>query len=271
MGDGFIVVKLGGRLAVNESIVDSIAGDVGKLKGEGWRLILVHGGGDAVTEYSRKLGLEPRFVVSPSGVRSRYTSLDELRVYAMVMGGLLNKLITARLNSRGVSAIGVSGVDCRILQASRKERIVIVNERGRPQVIPGGYTGSIERVNTACLEAFSSMVDAVVLAPLAVAEDGTMLNVDADQAAAAIAGSLKAHALVFLTDVPGVLLDGVVVGEIPRGEAETVAVRVGHGMKRKIMMAAKAVDGGARLAVIASGLVATPITSALQGSGTVVR
>lgn len=270
-GGGFLVVKLGGRLALDEGVLDSLAGDVRRLAAGGLRVVLVHGGGDLVTEYSRRLGVEPRFVVSPSGVRSRYTTLEELRVYTMVMAGLVNKTITARLEARGLRAVGVSGVDCGILQAERKERIVVVNERGRPQVVPGGYTGRITRVNRECIEHLSMASDVVVLAPLAAGPGGVMLNVDGDQAAAAVAGSLGAEALVFLTDAPGVILDGRVVREIPAREAEAVARRVGHGMRRKVLMAARAVLNGASKAVIASGYAENPITAALQGSGTVVR
>lgn len=270
-GGGFLVVKLGGRLALDEGVLDSLAGDVRRLAAGGLRVVLVHGGGDLVTEYSRRLGVEPRFVVSPSGVRSRYTTLEELRVYTMVMAGLVNKTITARLEARGLRAVGVSGVDCGILQAERKERIVVVNERGRPQVVPGGYTGRITRVNRECIEHLSMASDVVVLAPLAAGPGGVMLNVDGDQAAAAVAGSLGAEALVFLTDAPGVILDGRVVREIPAREAEAVARRVGHGMRRKVLMAARAVLNGASKAVIASGYAENPITAALQGSGTMVR
>ncbi len=270
-GRSFLVVKLGGRLTLDESVLDSIARDLLSLAKGGWRVVLVHGGGDLVTEYSRRLGVEPRFVVSPSGVRSRYTTLEELRVYAMVIAGLVNKTITAQLNSRGLRAIGVSGVDCSLLQAERKEKIVILNERGRPQVVAGGYTGRITGVNQACLEALSGAADVVVVAPLAQGRDGVMLNVDGDQAAAAIAGALRAHTLVLLTDVPGVVLDGKTLKEIKAEEAKAVAERVGHGMKRKILMAARAVLNGAARAIIASGYGENPITAALQGSGTIVR
>jgi len=189
----------------------------------------------------------------------------------MVIAGLVNKTITARLNSRGLRAIGVSGVDCGILRAARKERIVIVNERGRPQVVPGGYTGRITGVDARCLEILSRTADVAVVAPLALGTDGVMLNVDGDQAAAAIAAALRAGALVILTDVPGVMVGGEVLKEVEAGEAEEVAGRVGHGMKRKVLMAARAVLNGAARAVIASGYGESPITAALQGSGTTVR
>ncbi len=270
-GRGFIVVKLGGRLTLDERVLDTVSADLRALSSSGWRVVLVHGGGDLVTDYSKRLGIEPRFVVSPSGVRSRYTTLEELRVYAMVIAGLVNKTITAYLNSRGLRALGVSGVDCSLLQASRKERIVVVNERGRPQVIPGGYTGKITGVDRKCLERLAGMADVVIVAPLAAGTNGVMLNVDGDQAAAAIAGALRAEALVFLTDVPGVLLDGKLLREVPVREAEAVAARVGHGMKRKILMAARAVEAGVGRAVIADGRLENPITAALEGSGTVVR
>ncbi|GAB6148770.1 [LysW]-aminoadipate/[LysW]-glutamate kinase [Stetteria hydrogenophila] len=268
---GFLVVKVGGRIAADEESVARLAGDLASLRREGWRIVLVHGGGDLVTEYSKRLGVEPKFVVSPSGVRSRYTTREELEVYTMVIAGLVNKTLVARLSTAGLSAVGVSGADCGLLTAERRERIVILNKRGRPQVVPGGYTGRITGVNTACLEALTSAADVAVVAPLAIGRGGVLLNVNGDQAAAAIAGALKARALVLLTDVPGVMLDGRVVESIPAGEAEAYAARVGHGMKRKILEAARAVRGGAGFAVIAPGNVDAPVSRALRGGGTVVR
>jgi acetylglutamate/LysW-gamma-L-alpha-aminoadipate kinase len=247
---------------------EAILSDIASMNG----VVFIHGGGDVVTEYSRRMGVEPRFVVSPSGVRSRYTSAEELEVYVMVMAGKLNKEAVAWLNSRGVPAVGVSGVDCGILRASRKKRIVIVNEKGRRQVIPGGYTGKIHSVNTECLRRLLDAAGVVVVSPLALGDEGEMLNVDGDQAAAAIAMALRADALVLLTDVPGVLLDGRLVRRIPVGEAEEAAARTGKGMNRKILMAAEAVRGGVSRAIIAPGNVERPVARALSGeTGTLIE
>ncbi len=265
-----VVVKAGGRLIADPAIRQKILDDILEVSASK-RVIFVHGGGDIVTEYSKRMGVEPRFVVSPSGVRSRYTGPEELEVYTMVMAGKLNKELTAYIVSRGIPAIGVSGVDCSLLRAERKKRIIIVNEKGRKQVIPGGFTGRITSVNASCLKELLDLNRIVVISPLAIGSEGELLNVDGDQAAAHVAMALKVRELVFLTDVPGVILEGEILKRILVSEAEAIAEKVGYGMNRKILMAKKAVEEGVGRVIIADGRVEKPVTSALQGHGTVVE
>ncbi len=260
-----IVVKAGGRLIASPETRLGILSDIARLADSGEKIVFVHGGGDIVTEYSRKMGIEPRFVVSPSGIRSRYTGPEELEVYVMVMAGKLNKEIVASLNRGANRAIGVTGADCSILLAERKKRIIIVNEKGRKQVIPGGYTGKIKSVNKECLNKLLEQVDIVVVSPLALGTEGELLNVDGDQAAASIATALQAKTLVLLTDVPGVILNDKVLAKIPLSQAETTAKKTGYGMNRKILMAAKAVENGVGVAIIAPGDTENPVTRALRG------
>lgn len=268
-GSAPVVVKVGGRLIADEAALNGILEDVARVS-RSRKIVFVHGGGDIVTEYSRRCGVEPRFVVSPSGVRSRYTSREELEVYVMVMAGKVNKEIVSRMAKLGVNAVGVSGADCSLLKARRKERIVVLNERGRPQVIPGGYTGRITGVNTSCLWRLLETVDVLVVAPIALGEKGELLNVDADQAAAQLAAAVKADPLVFLTDVPGLIVDGQLIARVRLGELESYAAKAGYGMNRKLLMAGRAVEAGARLAVIADGRAREPLTRALEGVGTIV-
>ncbi len=265
-----LVVKVGGRaLRAN---MQEILRDLARLVLEaGRRAVLVHGGGDIVTEFSKKLGIEPKFVVSPSGIRSRYTSREELEVYVMVMAGKINKEIVGGLTALGVQAIGLSGADARLLEAERKKRIIIIDERGRKRVIEGGFTGKITRVNTGVAEKLLDLGYTLVVSPIAINSDGTLLNVDADQAACAIAGALRAEELVMLSDVDGLILDEKVVPKLGASEIESILPRVGVGMNRKLLMIREALAKGVGKAVIASGLVENPVTKALSGAGTVVE
>jgi acetylglutamate/LysW-gamma-L-alpha-aminoadipate kinase len=262
---GVIVVKAGGRVidANAEGLLKSVAAAAGSYK-----VVLVHGGGDEVTKYSKLMGIEPRFVVSPSGVRSRYTTWEELQVYVMVMAGLINKRLVSKLVSMGVRALGVAGVDGGIVAAERKRRIIVLDERGRKRVIEGGYTGRITRVDSDILAKLLEVFDVIVVAPVALGDEGVPLNVDGDQMAYAVATALRSEKLLLLTDVDGVIVDGRLVGRLSPLEAERLAARVGAGMNRKLLMAAKAVREGVREAVIASGLGEDPIGEALSGSGT---
>ena len=259
-----IVVKAGGRAL--QSNMDGILRNVSSKAGRG--VVFVHGGGDIVTRYERMMGIEPKFVVSPQGIRSRLTTLEEMDVYNMVMSGKLNKEIVARLHGLGVNAVGLSGVDGALLRAKRKEKIVIVDERGRRRAIEGGYTGRITDVNTKLLETLTSTGYVVVVAPVALGYRMELLNVDADQAASAIAGAVKAEKLIILSDVDGVIVDGDLVKILKPSEAERLQPKIGVGMNRKLMMCVRSVREGVGEAIISSGLIENPIDAAMKGAGT---
>lgn len=267
-----IVAKAGGRALMNnmDRILDSIAW----ASREGHRVVFVHGGGDIVTEYSRRLGVEPRFVVSPQGVRSRYTTWEELEVFVMTLGGLLNKRIVSGLARRGLHPVGLTGADGPSVLASRRKRIVVVDEAtGRKRVIPGGYTGRITSVNTGFLNMLLRAGYTPVLAPIAYdPEEGVPLNVDGDQLASRVAAALGADVLAVLTDVDGLFLNGVLVERLGVEEALRLVEegRIGKGMNRKIIELSRAVEEGVSRAVIVNASKPNPLEAALRGEGTVL-
>ncbi len=262
-----VVIKAGGK-ALNKNL-GGIVEDLIKLSKRD-EVVFIHGGGNVVTEMCRRLGIEPKFVTSPEGIRSRYTDESELRVYVMVMSGEINKALVSKLTASGVKAVGISGADGPTLVAERKKRIVIVDERGRKIAIDGGYTGRIVSVDTTLLKLLTSSGYVVVVSPIAVDPQGTLLNVDGDQAAYAIAVAMKAENLILLTDVEGVIIDGEVIKEIKSSEVNNVVNKVGAGMNRKLLLACKAVNEGVGKAVISSGLTNNPISDALTGKGSVI-
>ncbi|KSW12782.1 acetylaminoadipate kinase [Pyrodictium occultum] len=255
--------------------MDNIVASVASAARRGHRLVFVHGGGDLVTEYEKRLGIEPRFVTSPQGVRSRYTTREELEVFVMVLGGLLNKRICSRLASLGARPVGLTGVDGLVLQAERRRRIVVLDpETGRKRVVEGGYTGRITSVDTGFLEKLLDNGYTPVVAPIAFdPREATLLNVDGDQAAARIAAALHADALIVLTDVDGLLLDGRLVERLTVSEARRLLEegRVGAGMNRKLYEIARAVEEGVARAVITSASQPDPVQRGLEGRGTVVE
>lgn len=263
-----VVVKVGGR-ALGKNM-DGIVKDLAEVA-KRYDVVFVHGGGDEVTEMCKRLGIEPKFVVSPEGIRSRYTDERELEVYVMVMGGKINKAIVSKLIALNTRSIGITGADGPTLIAERKKRIVVVDERGRKRVIDGGYTGRIIRVDTSLLNKLLNDKYVVVVGPIAVDNEGTLLNVDGDQAAYAIASALKAGVLVILTDVEGVIINGGLVKRITTSEVDNMLKDIGFGMNRKVMLAKKAVEEGVGKVVISSGLAENPVTRALQGVGTVIE
>lgn len=228
------------------------------------QFIVVHGGGDVVTEYANRLGKEQRFVVSPEGIRSRYTDRETVEIYQMVMTGLLAKRLVLAFSKAGAKAVSVSGIDASLLVAKRKARLVVVDERGRKIAMDGGYTGKVRQVNAELLEALLSDGYLPVVSPVAMSEEGDPLNVDGDRAASSVAQGTKADALLFMTNVDGLQLEGGLVSRLTPSEASARLPEIGFGMQKKIMAAVEAVEGGVKEAVICSGARNAPLTGALS-------
>lgn len=261
-----IVVKVGGR-ALEQNLEEILESVVKRFK-KNMMTVFVHGGGDIVTRYEKLLGIEPKFVVSPQGVRSRYTDEKELEVYVMVMAGKINKEIVARFNRFGVKAIGLTGADGSLMKADRKKKIVVVDENNRKRVVDGGYTGMIKEVDVKMLSSLLDQGYLPVIAPIAIGEEGELLNVDADQAAVKIAEKIKAEKLLILTDVEGVFIDGELVKKLRSTEVEELQSKIGYGMNRKVMMCARTVSGGVKEVVISSGLIPDPLRALEEDIGT---
>ncbi|MCW4008361.1 MAG: [LysW]-aminoadipate/[LysW]-glutamate kinase [Candidatus Bathyarchaeota archaeon] len=264
-----LVIKMGGSI-LKEGTSSELLADLKALAQE-HKLVLVHGGGAEVTETATKLGKEQRFIVSPEGFRSRYTDKETIEIYTMVMAGKINKQIVAALQSQGIVAIGLSGLDAALLKAERKKRLIIVDERGRKKVIDGGYTGKINEVKTELLSLLLEKGYTPVVTPIALSEEFEPLNVDGDRTAAVIAAALKADRLVLLTDVEGLLLKGKLVSKITAAEAEEALSSIGKGMSTKVHAALEALKQGVKEVLITSGAKSQPISSALKHeAGTVM-
>lgn len=262
------VVKVGGSL-LKLGPPENILTDFCKALQEE-KLVLVHGGGYEVTDVAEKLGKKQRFIVSPEGIRSRYTDRETVEIYTMVMKGKINSEIVLALEGKGVKAVGISGFDGKLLVAERKKKLLTIDERGRRVAVEGGYTGKIINVNSAILETLLKEDYVPVVSPIAIGTEGEPLNVDGDRAAAYIAGGLKADRVVFLTDVSGVLIDGQLVKELTLMEANNSIREVGHGMDKKILAAIEAVEHGAKESIISSGGLDNPITNSLKGENRTV-
>ncbi|MCS6767575.1 MAG: [LysW]-aminoadipate/[LysW]-glutamate kinase [Candidatus Nitrosocaldus sp.] len=256
-----IVIKIGGSIV--DGLHASTLHDVQDVLSSD-RLVIVHGGGKEVTRIAGLLGKEQRFVVSPGGIRSRYTDKETMEIFTMVMAGKINKEIVSMLLRHGVRAVGISGIDAGMIHAERKKKLIIVDERGRKVAIEGGYTGKITGVDTALLNMLISSNYTPVIAPVAVGDEYEMLNVDGDRAAAYVAGALKADRVLFMTDVNGLIMDGRLVEHLTLDEARRMLPRIGHGMEKKVLACTEALGMGVKEAIIASGKVENPISSALK-------
>jgi acetylglutamate/LysW-gamma-L-alpha-aminoadipate kinase len=257
-----IVIKLGGSI-VSDRLDPSTFQDIRSiLRNE--RLVIVHGGGKDVTNVASKLGKEQRFIVSPQGVRSRYTDKETIEIYTMVMSGKINKMIVGTLIQNGIKAIGITGIDGLTIRANRKKKLVIVNERGRKMIIEGGYTGKISSIDPHLIHLLVSEGYVPVISPIALGDNYEFLNIDGDRAAAYVAGGVKADRILFMTDVEGLVINDQVMSTITLKRAKELLPSIGFGMEKKVLACTEALEMGVNESIIGSGLVENPISSCLS-------
>ena len=259
MSNNVIVVKLGGTEGVDFS---AICQDAAKLLSQGQRLVLVHGGSAEANQLGEAVGYPARFITSPSGYTSRYTDRRTLEIFAMAVNGKVNTLLVESLQRLGVNALGLSGLDGRLMAATRKDTIQSI-ENGKRKIIRDDYTGKIETINTALLQTLLEAGYVPVIAPLAVSAAGEALNVDADRAAAMLAA------------VPGLMRsfpdESTLIHNLPHQKLEEALNYAEGRMKKKVLGALEALQGGVGRVIIADGRVGSPISEALEGKGTIIE
>jgi acetylglutamate kinase len=243
-----IVIKYGGAAMAEEELREAFAKDVVLLKYVGLNPIVVHGGGPEITEYMNRLGLEVKFI---EGLR--VSDEQTVEVAKMVLVGKLNKDIVLRLNRHGQPAVGLCGDDGSLFRVA-KRTLPAVDGVERDL----GYVGSVETVDVDVLNHIAEDYIPVVASVGADAE-GSSYNVNADEAAGAVAGALRAYKLIFLTDVEGWLAQPDDASSLV-SEADVETVRdaiakaaVGGGMLPKLAACASAVEAGVGFAHIVDG------------------
>ncbi|MGM0448156.1 MAG: acetylglutamate/acetylaminoadipate kinase [Methanobacteriota archaeon] len=274
-GEPPVVVKIGGAKAVDPA---GAVGDVAHLAANGRPVVVVHGGSTVVDETLERLGIEPEYVESASGVTGRFTDAETMEAFSMAMAGKLNTELTARFRSAGVDAVGLSGVDGGLLSGPRKSAVRVV-EDGKRKIRRGDHSGKIESVNADLLSGLLADGYTPVVSPPMAGDEGdgevTPVNADADRAAAAVAGALGAD-LILLTDVSGVYADPDnpetrIDSAATPDELAAVEDAAEGFMGKKVMAATEALDGGAGRVVIADANVRDPVVAALDGEGTTVQ
>ena len=242
------LLKVGGAELEEGAALEALTEAIAQFVAER-NLIIVHGGGSDIAKLQKRLGLVPRFI---DGLR--VTDEESLWAAEMALSGTVNKRLTAHLVQRGVRALGLSGVDAGLLRA-------------RPLAHPKGdlgRVGEIEHVETSCLLDLLAKGFIPVISPISLGSDGHPFNVNADHAALAIAKALHVHEMIFLTNVPGVLVQGELLAQIDPQTAEKLIAtgEISGGMIPKVRSA---------LAAIAQGVQTVRITNLeglFQGSGT---
>jgi acetylglutamate kinase len=240
-----VVIKYGGAAMEDQSLREEFARDVVLLKYVGLNPIVVHGGGPDITAYMQRLGLPVEFV---GGLRVSDESTVE--VAKMVLVGKVNTEIVLRINRHGQPAIGLCGDDGSLFRVSR---------RTAPGGQDIGFVGSIDHVDVDVLQHVSS--DYIpVIASVGADRDGHSYNVNADEAAGAVAGALGAYKVIFLTDVPGWLRDpsdpDSLIGRASTAEIRSALEELQGGMRPKLQACADAIGAGVSAAHILDGRLA---------------
>jgi acetylglutamate kinase len=263
------VLKAGGGALEREATTRALVEQIEVLHQVGIRVVLVHGGGSQSTDLARALGAEARFVEG-----RRVTDAKALEVAAMVLNGAVNTHLLAVCRSVGVPAVGVSGIDAGLVQARKRPPVRVGGE-----MVDFGFVGDVTAVDPKVLTDLMDAGYVPVVSPLSAAADGTVLNINADTIASALAVALQAEKLLFLTGAPGILerpddpgslVSYTDLAGLRRLKDEGGLVR---GMLPKTSAIEAAIQGGVRRVHILShdlpdGLLAEVFTN--QGVGTLV-
>ncbi len=257
-----VVVKYGGYAMINDELKTAVMNDLILLTTVGIKVVLVHGGGPDINKTLDKMGIESKFV---DGLR--VTDKDTANVVQMVLAGKVNKDLTCKIGLCGGHAIGLSGMDGGMIKCT-------------PLDDTHGYVGEIKEVNTEVIEEILQKNWIPVISTIGYDEDGNCYNINADTVAAAIAGALKAAALVSMTDIAGLLRDKndestlihrVYISDTPALIAEGI---ISGGMIPKIESMVQAIRQGCKKAFIIDGRVSHSILMELltdEGMGTMFR
>jgi acetylglutamate kinase len=240
-----IVIKYGGNAMINETLKKAVMKDVVLLAGIGIKVVLVHGGGPEISNMLKTMGKESKFI---NGLR--YTDEETANVAAMVLAGKVNKGLVALIQANGGKAIGLCGLDGGLLQASK-----LLGE------IDLGFVGEIKKVDTSSITMALDKGFLPVIATVGADESGQIYNINADTAAAAIAGALKAERFISMTDVKGLLrekddesslISRIGTGEIPGLMEEGI---ISGGMIPKIQSCVDGIKDGIKEVAIIDGRV----------------
>ncbi|RLG22925.1 acetylglutamate kinase [Methanosarcinales archaeon] len=253
-----VVIKLGGNL-LNDDIVEDIADDIVRLSRAGVRPVVVHGGGHEISRMMERMGKEPVFV---DGLR--VTDKETLDIVAMVLCGKENLKLTSLVIKKGGKAVGLSGKDGKTIVGKRIEKL--------------GWVGEVKEVKTELLDVLLERGYIPVISPIAIDDEGNLLNVNADIAAGMIAKALKADKLLILTDVPGILKvrddHSSRIHQLRLKELSQLMQdgTVSEGMIPKLRAVMQALEGGVKSAHIMNGMEKHSILLELAGeyTGTVI-
>jgi acetylglutamate kinase len=260
MGKNICTIKIGGEPAGNDAVLAQLCSEMKGLA-SAYDFVVVHGGGDEVSALTRHFGIEPVFV---DGVRM--TAAEEMKFVDMVLCGAVNKRLVRSFNAHGVSAAGLSGSDGRLFVGKSIGKL--------PGSNAPTHTGKISAVNPGVLTVLIGAGFVPVIASTSMNAEGVPLNINADAVAFEIASTLESEALVFFSDIPGILKNGDVLSRLRTGDvpAEINKGTITGGMIPKVKASMDALSRGVKRIIIGEYAGAGSLSRLLNGqAGTVIE
>jgi acetylglutamate kinase len=257
-----VVIKYGGNAMINESLKEQVMEDIVLLWLIGVKVVLIHGGGPEISELMNKLGKKSEFI---DGLR--VTDKETVDIVQMVLAGKINKTLVNMLEMKGGKAVGLSGMDGRLIEAKIKDERL-------------GYVGEITKIHISPVTDLLDKGYIPVISTLGCDKKGNTYNINGDTAAAHIAGSLQAQRLIMMTDIAGILRDkddpSTLIPELTVPEAKKLYDEgvVSGGMIPKVDCCIEAINEGVKNVVIMDGRVPHSILMELltdEGAGTWIR
>lgn len=257
-----VVVKYGGNAMINPELKKQVMDDIVLLWLIGVKVVLVHGGGPEINDMMARLGKKSEFI---NGLR--VTDKETVDIVQMVLAGKVNKGLVSLLENNGAKAVGLCGMDGNLIEATMKD----------PQL---GYVGKITKINIDAVTVLLNQGYIPVISTLGCDKDGNAYNINADTAAAYIAGALNAERFILMTDIAGILKDkddpSTLIPEITLPEADKLEADgiIAGGMIPKVQCCVTAIKAGVKNVVIMDGRVPHSILMELltdEGAGTLVR
>ena len=256
-----VVIKYGGNAMINEELKQQVMEDICLLWLIGVKVVLIHGGGPEISETMKRLGKKSEFV---NGLR--VTDRETVDIVQMVLAGKVNKTLVNLLQMKGGHAVGLSGIDGGILEATMKDEAL-------------GYVGEITKIRTQPITDLLEKNYIPVISTIASDRQGNTFNINGDTAAACIAGALEAERLIMMTDIAGLLRDkddpSTLIPAVTVSEAKQLFEEgvISGGMIPKVDCCIEAIEKGVRHVVIMDGRVPHSILMELltdEGAGTMV-
>jgi len=261
-----LLIKIGGGRELN---LNGIISDLAELKE---KFIIVHGANALRDDLAKKLGIEKKVVTSLSGYDSVFSDENTIDLAMMVYAGLKNKRIVELFQQKGVNAVGLSGLDGKVIQGKRNSGIKV--REGGKTLLLRDFSGKPKAINKQLLDLLLDNGYTPVLSVPLIDENNFAINSENDDIIALLQNEFKAEKIISLIEAPGFLLDkndpSSLVSKISKVELEEMELKVDGRMKRKILALRKLFESGDTTVILSDGRTENPIKDALDGKGTTI-